>query len=325
VKCLVLGGGGFIGNHLVTRLADESHHVTMADIKKSPYAKSRANIEKIGDLRDPLFCKDVFSGDFDEVYQLAADMGGAGYIFTGDHDAAVMHGSAMINLNVANAAATGSVGRLFYSSSACVYPERNQTDPNAPDCREDTAYPASPDSEYGWEKLFSERLYHSFARNTGLTVRMARYHNIFGPNGTWTGGREKAPAALCRKIAELGPSSGTIEVWGPGTQTRTFLYIDECLEATTRLMRSDFDGVVNIGSEEMVSINQLAMMIGEIAGKSVHVDNIPGPVGVNGRKSDNTLITEALNWAPSRPLREGLVKTYDWISQQVVQTTALAS
>lgn len=324
MKCLVLGGGGFIGSHLVSRLIDEDHHVTMVDVKQPPFAKSRANAVKIGDLRDPLFCKNVFSGDYDEVYQLAADMGGAGYIFTGDHDAAVMHGSAMINLNIANAASAGTVGRLFYSSSACVYPERNQTDPNAPDCREDTAYPASPDSEYGWEKLFSERLYQSFARNTGLTVRTARYHNIFGPNGTWTGGREKAPAALCRKIAELG-ATGTIDVWGPGTQTRTFLYIDGCIEATTRLMRSDFGNVVNIGSEEMVSINQLAMMIGEIAGKTVHVNNIPGPIGVNGRKSDNTLILDALGWAPSQPLRDGLVKTYDWINQQVAQNAAPAN
>jgi nucleoside-diphosphate-sugar epimerase len=250
------------------------------------------------------------------MYQLAADMGGAGYIFTGEHDAAVMHNSASINLNMLDFGAKSGVKRFFYSSSACIYPAHNQTDPDNPKCSEDSAYPAAPDSEYGWEKLFSERLYLSYMRNYRVAVRVARFHNIFGPLGTWQGGREKAPAALCRKVAET-PDGGEIEIWGDGKQTRSFLYVDECVEAVRRLTESEFTGPVNIGSEEMVSINRLAEMIMEIAGKKLTIRHIPGPLGVRGRNSDNHMIRERLGWAPSRPLREGLEKTYSWIAQQV--------
>jgi nucleoside-diphosphate-sugar epimerase len=251
----------------------------------------------------------------DEVYQLAADMGGAGYIFTGEHDACVMHNSATINLNVLEAGRLAGVKKFFYSSSACMYPEYNQMDPLNPKCSEDSAYPAAPDSEYGWEKLFSERLYLAYMRNYAIQVRIARFHNIFGPEGTWDGGKEKAPAAVCRKVAQT-PNGGEIEIWGDGLQTRSFLYIDECLEGVRRLMDSDFPGPVNIGSEEMVTINQLATMIIDIAGKKLSVRHIPGPLGVRGRNSDNRLICEKLGWAPSRPLREGLEKTYHWIEEQ---------
>jgi GDP-D-mannose 3',5'-epimerase len=254
--------------------------------------------------------------EIDEVYQLAADMGGAGYIFTGEHDAAVMHNSATINLNTLEFGVQAGVKRFFYSSSACIYPEYNQRDPQSPKCSEESAYPAAPDSEYGWEKLFSERLYFAYSRNRGTQVRVARFHNIFGPQGTWSGGREKAPAALCRKVAEA-PDGGEIEIWGDGLQTRSFLYVDECTEAVRRLMGSDFVGPVNIGSEEMVTINQLAEMAMSIAGKKLSIRHIAGPLGVRGRNSDNRLIRERLGWEPTRPLREGMEKTYAWISAQV--------
>ena len=276
---------------------------------------SRRTNSCLGDLRDPAVVRRVVE-DIDEVYQLAADMGGAGYIFTGEHDAAVMHNSATINLNTLELGVQAGVKRFFYSSSACIYPEYNQRDPENPKCSEESAYPAAPDSEYGWEKLFSERLYFAYQRNRGIEVRVARFHNIFGPQGTWSGGREKAPAAVCRKVAEA-PDGGEIEIWGDGLQTRSFLYIDECLEAVSRLMDSDFAGPVNIGSEEMVTINQLAEMVMSIAGKKLSIRHIEGPLGVRGRNSDNRLIRERLGWAPSRPLREGMEKTYEWISAQV--------
>jgi len=252
---------------------------------------------------------------FDEVYQFAADMGGAGFVFTGENDADIMHNSGMINLNVLEACYKRNVKRIFYSSSACIYPQFNQLDPDNPNCAEDSAYPAAPDSDYGWEKLFSERLYLSYARNKGMEVRIARYHNIFGPEGEWTGGREKSPAALCRKVA-LAENGGEIEIWGDGVQTRSFLYVDECVEGTLRLTRSDWAGPVNIGSAEMVSINQLADMVMDIAGKRLTKRHIPGPLGVRGRNSDNRLIAERLGWAPSQPLRAGLERTYAWIAQQ---------
>ena len=275
----------------------------------------------IGDLRDPRVCQTVTDEPFDEVYQLAADMGGAGFVFSGEHDADIMHNSALINLNMIEACYKAGVRKIFYSSSACIYPAYNQMDPDNPKCSEDSAYPAAPDSDYGWEKLFSERLYMAFARNYGMDVRIARLHNIFGPEGTWTGGREKAPAALCRKVAEA-LDGGEIEMWGDGLQTRSFLYIDECLEAIRRLMQSDFMGPVNIGSEEMVSINQLADMIMGIAGKSLAVKHVPGPLGVRGRNSDNRLIEECLGWKPSQPLLEGLKKTYFWIKEMVERDSA---
>jgi nucleoside-diphosphate-sugar epimerase len=260
----------------------------------------------------------------DDVYQLAADMGGAGYIFTGEHDAEVMHNSATINLNTLEFGVQTGVKRFFYSSSACIYPEYNQRDPQNPKCSEESAYPAAPDSEYGWEKLFSERLYFSYQRNRGIQVRVARFHNIFGPQGTWCGGREKAPAALCRKVAEA-PEGGEIEIWGDGLQTRSFLYVDECTEAVRRLMDSDFAGPVNVGSEEMVTINQLAEMAMAIAGKKLSIRHIAGPLGVRGRNSDNRLIREKLGWEPSRPLREGMEKTYAWISRQVGAARAVSA
>lgn len=314
---LVCGAGGFIGSHLVKRLKREGFWVKGADLKYPEYSPTAADEFAIGDLADQSFCKQVVDRPFDELYQLAADMGGAGYIFTGDNDANVMRNSALINLNIATLAQKNGVGKVFYSSSACIYPAHNQTDTDNPNCAEHTAYPANPDSEYGWEKLFSERLYLAFHRNHGLDVRVARFHNIFGPEGTWRGGREKAPAAICRKIAET-PDGGEIEVWGDGKQTRSFLYINECLDGVRRLMDSDsFRGPVNIGSEEMVSINQLAEMAMSIADKTVRINHIPGPLGVRGRRSDNTLISKELNWAPQRPLREGLEKTYGWISDQI--------
>lgn len=286
------------------------------DLKNPEYDVTNADDFIIGDLRNQDLCDKVLDQYFDEVYQLAADMGGAGYIFTGENDANVMHNSALINLNIVERAVKQKAGKLFYSSSACMYPAYNQEDPDNPKCNEDSAYPAAPDSEYGWEKLFSERLYLAFNRNYGLTSRVARFHNIFGPLGTWTGGKEKAPAALCRKVAET-PDGGTIEVWGDGKQTRSFLFIDECLEGIIRLTRSDFTGPVNIGSEEMVSINQLADMIIGISGKNISVKNISGPVGVRGRNSDNKLIEEKLKWKPTQTLIEGLTITYNWIAQQV--------
>ncbi|HTL75149.1 MAG TPA: NAD-dependent epimerase/dehydratase family protein [Casimicrobiaceae bacterium] len=315
-RALVLGGGGFIGNHLVRRLKDEGYWVRAVDLKRPRYSSSPADDFMVGDLRDLKTSKAALNEGFDEVYQLAADMGGAGFVFTGEHDAAIMHNSAQINLNVLHLGATAGVGRFFYSSSACIYPEHNQLDPENPNCAEDTAYPAAPDSEYGWEKLFSERLYFSYARNCGIEVCIARFHNIFGPEGAWNDGREKSPAALCRKVA-MAPDGGEIEVWGDGMQTRSFLFIDECVEGVIRLTRSGFPGPVNIGSEEMVSINQFAHMIMDIAGKKLSIRHIPGPLGVRGRKSDNRLIREKLGWAPSLPLRQGLERTYRWIEEQV--------
>ena len=320
-RILVNGAGGFIGGHLVKRLKAEGFRVRAVDLKRHEYSESPADEFIVGDLRDQDLARAVVEG-IDEVYQLAADMGGAGYIFTGEHDAAVMHNSATINLNTLEFGRLAGVKKLFYSSSACMYPEYNQLDPDNPKCSEDSAYPAAPDSEYGWEKLFSERLYLAYMRNYGLQARIARFHNLFGPEGTWDGGREKAPAALCRKVAQTA-SGGEIEIWGDGLQTRSFLYIDECLEGIRRLVESDFTGPVNIGSEEMVTINQLAGLVMEIAGKRLTIRHIPGPLGVRGRNSDNRLIARELGWKPSRPLREGLEKTYSWIAAQVERAASL--
>ena len=312
---LVCGAGGFIGGHLVRRLKREGYWVRGVDIKPHDFAPSTADEFILGDLREPDVVRKVVQ-DVEVVYQLAADMGGAGYIFTGEHDATVMHNSATINLNVLEFGSLAGVKRFFYSSSACIYPEYNQMDPDNPKCSEESAYPAAPDSEYGWEKLFSERLYLAYMRNRGIQVRVGRFHNIFGPEGTWTGGREKAPAALCRKIAEA-EDGGEMEIWGDGKQTRSFLYIDECLEAVRRLTESDVVGPLNIGSEEMITINYLAEVIMDIAGKKLSIRHIPGPLGVRGRNSDNRLIRQQLGWAPSRPIREGLEKTYAWIADQI--------
>jgi nucleoside-diphosphate-sugar epimerase len=317
----VNGAGGFIGSHLVKRLKSEGFWVRGADLKRPEYSATAADDFVVGDLRDPQVVAEVMNG-IEDVYQLAADMGGAGYIFTGEHDAAVMHNSALINLNTLQIGVEAGVKRFFYSSSACIYPEFNQMDPDNPVCTESSAYPAGPDSEYGWEKLFSERLYLSYMRNYGVQVRIARFHNIFGPDGTWDGGKEKAPAALCRKVAQA-PERGEIEIWGDGKQTRSFLYVDECVEGVRRLMESDFTGPVNIGSEEMVTINQLAELVMDVAGKELGIHHIKGPLGVRGRNSDNKLIFEKLGWRPNRPLREGLEKTYAWIANQVEMTRAV--
>ena len=323
-SALVCGAGGFIGGHLVKRLKSEGFWVRGADLKYPEYGKTTADDFIIGDLTDPVVVAKVVDRPFDEVYQLAADMGGAGYIFSGEHDADVMHNSATINLNMARQAVTSKVKKIFYSSSACMYPERNQLDPDNPNCAEDSAYPADPDSEYGWEKLFSERMYMAYHRNYGLDARIARFHNIFGTEGTWQGGKEKAPAAICRKIAET-EDGGEIEVWGDGKQTRTFLYVDECLEGVRRLMDSEsFAGPVNIGSDEMVSINQLAEMAMKIAGKKIRLKHIDGPLGVRGRSSDNRLIKAKLGWAPSEKLEDGLRRTYTWIDKQVKAKRAAA-
>jgi nucleoside-diphosphate-sugar epimerase len=315
-RALVCGAGGFIGGHLVGRLKREGFWVRGVDLKLSEHNAPEADDFAIGDLREQAFCRSIIDRPFDEVYQLAADMGGAGYIFTGEHDADVMHNSATINLNVLDACYKRRVGRIFYSSSACMYPAHNQEDPDSPLCSEASAYPAAPDSEYGWEKLFSERLYLAYRRNYGVQTFVARYHNIFGPQGTWVGGKEKAPAAICRKIAAV-PNNGEIEVWGDGEQTRSFLYIDECLEGTTRLLRSNFPGPVNIGSEEMVTINALVDIVADIAGKRIYKRHVVGPQGVRGRNSDNRLIRTRLNWSPKQSLRAGLEKTYSWIEAQV--------
>ena len=337
---LVLGAGGFIGSHMVKRLRSEGYWVRGVDLKYPEYSQSEANEFVTGDLRDPDFVRRVleFKGEqgnfhnsvpyryiqtFDEIYQFAADMGGAGFVFTGENDADIMHNSATINLNVLelqrkmNEDKGVNATKIFYSGSACMYPEHNQLDPDNPDCREDSAYPAAPDSEYGWEKLFSERLFFAYSRNYGIPVRVARYHNIFGPEGTWEGGREKAPAAICRKVAELPEGGGSIEVWGDGLQTRSFLYIDECIEATRRMMESDFQGPVNIGSEEMVTINQLVDTAAKVAGKTVEKNHIDGPLGVRGRNSNNDLIREKLGWDYSQTLEEGIGKTYNWICGQI--------
>jgi nucleoside-diphosphate-sugar epimerase len=313
---LVCGAAGFIGWHLVRRLKSEGFWVRGVDLKFNEYSETEADDFAIGDLRDQAFCRSVVDQPFTEVYQLAADMGGAGYIFTGEHDADVMHNSATINLNVLDACYKRRVGRIFYSSSACMYPAYNQENPFSPLCSEESAYPAAPDSEYGWEKLFSERLYLAYRRNYNAKTFVARYHNIFGPYCTWTGGREKAPAAICRKIA-TARSGSEVAVWGDGDQTRSFLYVDECLEGTTRLIRSGFAGPVNIGSEEMVTINQLVDLVADIAGKLIIKKHVSGPQGVRGRNSDNRLIQQKLDWAPSMPLRKGLEVTYAWIESQV--------
>lgn len=318
-KAIVCGAGGFIGSHLVKRLKKEGFWVRGVDLKYPEFVLTEADDFVVGDLRDAQFCRSVVDRRFNEVYQLAADMGGAGYLFTGKNDADVMHNSAMINLNMLNACYKRNIKKIFYSSSACIYPEYNQLDPDNPNCAEDSAYPAQPDSEYGWEKLFSERLYLSFHRNYSMEVRIARYHNIFGPHGAWDDGREKAPAALCRKVAEAR-DDGEIEMWGDGNQTRSFLYINECLEGTLRFMRSDWTGPVNIGSDEMVTLNQLAEMIMGVAGKKLSIRHMPGPLGVRGRNSDNRLIYKKIGWKPTQPLIEGLRKTYPWIEEQVKKT-----
>ncbi len=318
---LVCGAGGFIGSHLVKRLKREGFWVRGVDLKFPSFAETEADDFIVADLRDQSVVERVIDRSFDEIYQLAADMGGAGYIFTGEHDADIMHNSATINLNVADRAYKRNNKRIFYSSSACMYPAYNQEDPENPNCVESSAYPAAPDSEYGWEKLFSERLFLAYNRNYGMVNRVARYHNIFGPEGTWQGGKEKAPAAICRKVA-LAANNGEIEIWGDGAQTRSFLFIDECIEGTIRLTRSNFEGPVNIGSEEMVTINQLVDIVADIAGKKIHKNHIPGPTGVRGRNSDNRLIEEKLGWAPGATLRAGLEKTYAWIEAQIRSNSA---
>lgn len=317
---LVCGAGGFIGHHLVNRLKAEGYTVTAVDLKLPAFTPTMADEFLTGDLRDPAFCEKLFNQPYGEVYQLAADMGGAGYIFTGEHDAAVMYNSAQINLNVLKYCSLNKPAKVFYSSSACIYPVYNQQDPTNPKCSESSAYPAQPDSEYGWEKLFSERLYLSFMRNEGLPVRVARFHNIYGPEGIFEGGKEKAPSALCRKVALAMPGE-TIEVWGDGQQTRSFLYIDDCLEGIRRFMQSDYPGPLNIGSEEMITINDLATLIINISGKPVTIKNVPGPTGVRGRNSDNALIKEILNWEPCISLKTGLQNTYHWIETQIQNST----
>ena len=315
-RALVCGAGGFIGAHMVKRLKEDGFWVRGVDLKYPPYAETEADDFMIGDLRDPKMCREAVDQRFDEVYQFAADMGGAGFVFIGDNDYDIMYNSAMINLNMVEACRLRNTKRIFYSSSACMYPEYNQMNPGDPNLSEDSAYPAQPDSEYGWEKLFSERLYLTAARNKGLEVRVARYHNIFGEEGSWNDGREKAPAALCRKIA-LAEDGGTIDVWGDGKQTRSFLHVNECVEATIRLTRSDWTGPVNIGSDEMVEINQLAGLISKIAGKKIFINHVDGPLGVRGRNSDNRLYEEMLGWRVSESLKKGLQRAYPWILEQV--------
>ena len=329
-KALVMGAGGFIGSHMVNRLKKEGYWVRGVDLKHTEFSKTQADEFVIGDLRDVNVVSRVIDENMDLVYQFAADMGGAGYIFTGDNDANVMHNSGLINFNVTFESTKKKVKQVFYSSSACMYPAYNQEDPENPMCSEESAYPAAPDSEYGWEKLFSERLYMAFARNYGLNVRIGRFHNIFGPDGTWDGGKEKAPAAMCRKAATANDGS-EIEVWGDGLQTRSFLYIDECIEAVQQLMKSEFKEPVNIGSEEMVSINELAQIAIDLSGKDLKIKNLGGaefekkygfpvPEGVRGRNSDNKLFREKIGWEPNYPLSEGMKKTFKWINQQVIST-----
>jgi GDP-D-mannose 3', 5'-epimerase len=315
-QIIVLGAGGFIGSYLVKRLKQENVYVKGIDIRLPDFSKSAADEFIVGDLRDINFVRSIIDEQTDELYQLAGDVGGAGYIFTGEHDADVMHNSAQINLNVAKVAVERGVKALFFSSSACIYPAENQIDPNSPNCEEDSAYPANPDSEYGWEKLMSERLYLSYKRNYGLNVKIARYHNIFGPESTWKGGKEKAPAAICRKVAEA-KEQDKIEIWGDGLQTRSFLYIDDCLDATIRLTRSNYTGPVNIGSEEMISMLDFTKLVLRIASKHNAIETIDGPVGVRGRCSHNRLVEKELNWKPSLTLEQGVAKLYNWLDSQV--------
>lgn len=323
---LVLGGGGFIGSHLVKRLKEEGYWVRAVDLKKPEFWDTYADDFIIGDLRHAHICASAFRPledlrGFDEVYQLAADMGGAGYLFTGDSDADIMHNSALINMNVLTQTLTNKVGKIFYASSACVYPEYNQIDPESPKCTEDSVYPAEPDSEYGWEKLFSERMFLAFARNKGLNVRIGRFHGIFGPYGTWNEGKEKAPAAICRKVAE---SNDSIEIWGDGKQTRSFMYIDDAIETLRRFMENkEFQGPMNIGSEEMVTINSYARIVMDVAEKDLDIVHVKGPQGVRGRNSDNTLMEEMLGWSPSGSLKDGVEKTYQWIEEQVQKASLL--
>lgn len=328
---LVMGAGGFIGTHMVNRLRSEGYWVRGVDLKPPEFSISSADEFLIADLRDraslsqALSAQDTPSTQWTDVYQFAADMGGAGFVFTGDNDANVMHNSALINLNLlelcTESRAIDRSTRIFYSSSACIYPARNQVDPLNPNCSESSAYPAEPDSEYGWEKLFSERLYAAFARNYGLNIRVARYHNIYGPLGTWEGGREKAPAAICRKVA-MAHDKGDIEIWGSGEQTRSFLYIDDCIQATRLLVESNHREPINIGSEEMVSINQLVALTCEVAGKSLRVRHVDGPIGVNGRNSDNSIARRVLGWDAITSLSAGISQTYTWILEQVVAKSA---
>jgi GDP-D-mannose 3', 5'-epimerase len=313
-KVLVCGAGGFIGHHLVKSLKKQGHYVVGVDLKNPEYEPTDADKFYLYDLREQDLVRKLISPDIDTIYQLAADMGGAGYIFTGNNDADIMHNSALINLNILEAMVKNHVKNIFYTSSACMYPAYNQTDPDNPLLSEGSAYPADPDSEYGWEKLFSERLYLSYARNCGLRVRIARLHNVFGPLGAWNNGQEKAPSALCRKVAE---SSGEIEIWGPGTQTRSFLYIDECIEGIHRIQKSDYKYPLNLGSERMISINDLGMLIAKIAGKQISIRNVDGPIGVMGRNSHNKLILETIGWAPRDTLEHGLSKTYSWIEKLI--------
>lgn len=326
-KAIVMGAGGFIGSHMVNRLKTEGYWVRGIDLKYPEFSSSQADDFVIGDLRDPNLVSDVIDNNIDRLYQFAADMGGAGYIFTGDNDANVMHNSGLINFNVTFESSKKNVKKVFYSSSACMYPAHNQEDPDNPMCSEDSAYPAAPDSEYGWEKLFSERLYMAFGRNYNLNVRIGRFHNIFGPDGTWEGGKEKAPAAMCRKAA-MAEDGSSLEVWGDGLQTRSFLYIDECIEAVQQLMDSEYKEPVNIGSEEMVSINQLAQIAINLSGKNISIQNLEGeafeakygfpvPEGVRGRNSDNKLFREKIGWEPDYPLAKGMEKTFQWIDEQV--------
>ena len=313
-KAVVLGAGGFIGSHLVTKLKDLDYWVRGVDIKYHEFKKTDSDEFIIADLRNYESVNLVIDNTIDEVYQLAADMGGAEFVFSGENDSDIMHNSALINLHVCDICVKKNIKKVFYSSSACMYPEHNQLDPNNPNCEESSAYPANPDSEYGWEKLFSERLYLAYNRNKGLDVRIARFHNIFGPYGTWNGGREKAPAAICRKVLT---SDGSIEIFGSGNQTRSFLYIDECVEGVLRLMENNFIGPVNIGSDEMVTINELVDLVSSIENKELEKNHIDGPLGVVGRNSDNNLIYEKLGWKPTMKLIDGLKKTYEWIKKQV--------
>jgi nucleoside-diphosphate-sugar epimerase len=313
-KVLVCGAGGFIGSHLVTSLKAQGFYVVGADLKYPRFSKTTADEFYIMDLREQKHVEDLITPDIYEIYQLAADMGGAGYIFTGENDADIMHNSATINLNICSEMVKKGITRVFYTSSACMYPDYNQTDPSNPLLSEDSAYPANPDSEYGWEKLFSERLYLAYAKNYNIRVRIARLHNVFGPYGEWNNGKEKAPAALCRKVAS---SNGIVDVWGPGIQTRSFLYIDECIEGIHKIMHSDYSQPLNLGSERMISINDLVNLISKLANKPVTVNNIPGPLGVMGRNSHNKLIKEVIGWEPTDNLEYGLLQTYKWIERQL--------